>query len=270
MVARDLPIKTFESRLSHGNLLAAALGVFEKKGYAAARVEDILEAAGIARRTFYRYFKSKDDVLAALYGVAMNEILASIALASSETDPLLGVQRAIDVYLDYVVTNGATLRVLLGQAVQRDSPLYAMRQSFRATLVNVLTDVARRKKKDRHPLVFIAIISALEGMSLELLETPDAKTKKKDLGVARRTAHALLAAVFRSDIRVLSNAMKGSRYGIFTLAISVFAGSRRFASSSFAFASGIFFCATSDAASSAFAVAASSLFGWQRSALSYS
>jgi AcrR family transcriptional regulator len=189
-------MKTIEARLATGSLLSSALAVFEKKGYAATRVEDILEAAGIARRTFYRHFKSKDDVLTALYGVAMNEILAAMSIASDETDPLRGVHRAIDVYLDYHLENAATLRVLLGQAVRSDSPLHAMRRQFRSALVKILSEVARSRKKDFDPLVFVALISALEGLSLEVL---DDGGKRRDLDVARKTAHALVTTVFESS-----------------------------------------------------------------------
>lgn len=141
------PMQSMETRLARGGVLAAALGVFERKGFGAARVEDILEAAGIARRTFYRQFKGKDDVLAALYGVAMTEIIAAMQSVRDDEDPLRGVHAAIDVYLDYHVDNAATLRVLLGQAVRTDSPLYTMRRTFRAALVKLMTDVARGRRR---------------------------------------------------------------------------------------------------------------------------
>jgi len=47
-------------------LLEAAKRVFAEKGYHAAGVSDIIEAAGVARGTFYLYFKSKRDVFSAL------------------------------------------------------------------------------------------------------------------------------------------------------------------------------------------------------------
>jgi AcrR family transcriptional regulator len=180
-------------------VLAAALRIFERNGFAATRVEDILEAAGIARRTFYRYFKNKDDVLVALYGMAMAEILTAIqSVREDDAQPLVGIHRAIDVYLDYHAKNAATLRVLLGQAVRSDSPLYAMRRSFRNALCTILAEVAHKRRKDIDPLVFIAVVSALEGVSLELLEASPS-VRKKGIGVARQTAHALLAKVFDVD-----------------------------------------------------------------------
>jgi AcrR family transcriptional regulator len=184
-----------ESRLGQGSILAAALGVFERKGFAATRVEDILEAAGVARRTFYKQFKSKEDVLAALYTMAMGEILAALQtdVEDAPEHPLGSIHRAIDVYLDYHAKNAGTLRVLLGQAMRPDSPLFEQRRSFRAALVRILSDVADKRGKDFAPLVFVALVSAVEGLSLELLETG---ARPRDIAIARQTTHALLAKVF--------------------------------------------------------------------------
>ncbi|MEO7110991.1 MAG: TetR/AcrR family transcriptional regulator [Polyangiaceae bacterium] len=181
------------SRLAQSGVLASAMTVFEKRGFAQARVEDILEAAGIARRTFYRYFKSKDEVLAAIYEMAVGEILSALAGVENERDPVEGLLRGIDVYLDYHVKNAATLRVLIGQSMRPDSPLYPMRQTFRGTLVGIMDGVAREKGKHLAPYVFLALISALEGLSLELLQSG---VKKADLEIARQTIAALLANVF--------------------------------------------------------------------------
>jgi len=48
-------------------LYDAALGLFRGKGYDAVTVTDITRAAGVAKGTFFNYFQSKADVLAAWY-----------------------------------------------------------------------------------------------------------------------------------------------------------------------------------------------------------
>ncbi|MFE0730884.1 TetR family transcriptional regulator [Streptomyces antibioticus] len=45
----------------------AAAGLFVNRGLKATRAEDIAQAAGIAPRTFYRYFATKEEAVAPLY-----------------------------------------------------------------------------------------------------------------------------------------------------------------------------------------------------------
>ncbi len=54
-------------------ILAAAVKVFAKKGYFAAKVSEIAKKAGIADGTVYLYFSSKDDILVSLFDQVMSE-----------------------------------------------------------------------------------------------------------------------------------------------------------------------------------------------------
>ena len=47
-------------------ILTAALEVFGRGGYHGTHVDHVIRAAGVARGTFYLYYKSKHDVFAAL------------------------------------------------------------------------------------------------------------------------------------------------------------------------------------------------------------
>jgi AcrR family transcriptional regulator len=49
-----------------GEILDAALTVFAKKGFAAARMEDIAAQAGVTKGTIYLYFPSKEEVFKSL------------------------------------------------------------------------------------------------------------------------------------------------------------------------------------------------------------
>lgn len=183
------------ARIAQGGIVAAAAGVFARRGFASARVEDILEAAGIARRTFYKYFGSKEEVLAALYDVATRELLDAVAEAgaSEGRDALDAVRRGLDVYLDYHVENAALLKVLVEQAIRSDSPLAEGRRRFRKELVRILDAAVRARTGEKNdPMLYAALVSALEGVSLDLLAGGGAKG---EVARAKRVMHLVIDRV---------------------------------------------------------------------------
>jgi AcrR family transcriptional regulator len=184
-----LPLTT---RIAQTGIVAAAAGVFARLGYEATRVEDILEAAGIARRTFYRYFRGKDDVLAALYELATGELVKAVRSEVTSDAPAEGIKRTLDLYLDYHVENAALVRVLTEQAVRSDSPLFEHRRRFRDELAKILSDSLRTKGEKHDPMLYLAILSAIEGLSLELLAEGADATKVKR---AKKVMSFLLARI---------------------------------------------------------------------------
>ena len=64
-------------------LLSRARDVFAKRGYHAAKIEDIVAAAKVARGTFYLYFEDKRGVFAEL----VDRFLARLHLAILRIDP---------------------------------------------------------------------------------------------------------------------------------------------------------------------------------------
>ena len=64
---RGRPNEAAEPNAVRTRILRGAAKVFGERGYSASSVEAILEAAQVSRRTFYRTFRSKEDVLAALF-----------------------------------------------------------------------------------------------------------------------------------------------------------------------------------------------------------
>lgn len=65
MTANEAPIgrQHRKRRTTRTTLAAAALELFEEKGFVATTIEDITERADVARRTFFRHFPSKEAAL---------------------------------------------------------------------------------------------------------------------------------------------------------------------------------------------------------------
>ncbi|HJQ51547.1 MAG TPA: TetR/AcrR family transcriptional regulator [Gaiellaceae bacterium] len=68
-------------------LLEAAVRVFARKGYHASRVGDIAEEAGVAHGLLYHYFKSKDQVLEAVFHENWSVLQARIASVEETDEP---------------------------------------------------------------------------------------------------------------------------------------------------------------------------------------
>jgi TetR/AcrR family transcriptional regulator, fatty acid metabolism regulator protein len=76
-------------------ILDAAVSVFARKGYFAARVSDVARKAGVADGTIYLYFRGKEDILVRLFDEVMSEHVAkareAVHTLSSAPDRLLAI-----------------------------------------------------------------------------------------------------------------------------------------------------------------------------------
>lgn len=63
------------------------------------RVADVISAAGLINGGFYKYFKSKEDLLGEALGVATREIAEDLARPTDGVRRRKGLQTGIRVYL---------------------------------------------------------------------------------------------------------------------------------------------------------------------------
>lgn len=78
-----------------GELAAAALELFARQGYEETTVDQIAAAAGVARRTFFRYFRSKEEAIFPEHDETVEKINELLAAADPAEAPLRVVCRAI-------------------------------------------------------------------------------------------------------------------------------------------------------------------------------
>lgn len=74
--AGGAPIAVLPSEDVRGRLLSAATRVFQDKGYAAASVREIVEAAGVTKPVLYYHFRNKEGIYLALMEPGMAEFEA--------------------------------------------------------------------------------------------------------------------------------------------------------------------------------------------------
>jgi len=79
-------------------ILGAALRCFARNGFHSTTITDVVRESGVSQGTFYLYFETKDDVIAALAD-DRNEGDALInAIAAAETDPVVGLKTLFDLH----------------------------------------------------------------------------------------------------------------------------------------------------------------------------
>jgi TetR/AcrR family fatty acid metabolism transcriptional regulator len=82
-----LPDRTHAQEYKRRLLLDAAVRVFARKGYHAARVGDIAEEAGVAYGLLYHYFSSKEEVLRNVFRETWRALIATIESVEESNEP---------------------------------------------------------------------------------------------------------------------------------------------------------------------------------------
>jgi len=80
---------------TRGELERVALDLFIERGFEATTVDDIAAAAGIGRRTFFRYFASKNDVVWGEFEALLADMEAWLDAVDDEVPLWTAVARAV-------------------------------------------------------------------------------------------------------------------------------------------------------------------------------
>ena len=75
-------------------LIASARALFDARGFEAVTIEEITARAGVSKRTFFRYFPTKEDVVFPEHEARLARFRELVSRRLPGEDPLAGVQRA--------------------------------------------------------------------------------------------------------------------------------------------------------------------------------
>ncbi|MFM0156922.1 MULTISPECIES: TetR/AcrR family transcriptional regulator [Paraburkholderia] len=141
---------------TRNRLIESALGVFAAKGPDAPLIDDFIAAAGVSRGTFYNYFRTTAELLAAVAGETSDEVLGVIdPLVREISDPARRVVTGSRLYMEMAcryplwgafITRVGTRRGsrgrLLDEYLTRDLQLAVDSGRFRVVSVVVARDIA--------------------------------------------------------------------------------------------------------------------------------
>src|SRR5260370_20956814 len=76
-------------RDQHDRLLQAGCQVFAERGYAAAKIEEIVALARVSRNSFYEFFDNKEDCLRAIFIIGVGRLRTDLLEAFGRDLPPL-------------------------------------------------------------------------------------------------------------------------------------------------------------------------------------
>jgi AcrR family transcriptional regulator len=168
-------------------ILRAAMAVFGRLGYADARVEDILEEARISRPTFYRYFRSKEDVFHAVDEVVSMSFLQTWTSAVAGVDnPAQKLEKGVDAYLQWLYATGPVASTMRRHSTHPEYYVARRREEGLRMIVDVFREETFRTVGEEYdPWLFSMLQAATEHagelLIREGLRPGDAKRAKESM-----------------------------------------------------------------------------------------
>jgi AcrR family transcriptional regulator len=145
-------------------LAAAAEGLFLVRGFEETTVEQIARAAGVSRRTFFRYFESKEDVLAEHAERLGERLYAALAARPPGEPPLLAIRNALVPALEAGLQDGAVVRSIIRLLRESNSlrrVVLARRNRLEERVAALMTRRLRADAADRTPMLLAFLTRAL-------------------------------------------------------------------------------------------------------------
>lgn len=105
----------------------AAIELFAEKGFDETTVEEVAQAAGVSRRSFFRYFASKDDLLAQNIVNYGNVLAAAVTACAPTLSQLETVRETVQIVLKQAVVQPHTRQII--EIAQRSASAKQAHQS---------------------------------------------------------------------------------------------------------------------------------------------
>src|SRR3954452_10118389 len=160
-------------------LLVAMADATAAKGYANVAVADVIERAGVSRRSFYEHFSNKEDAFLAAYDAGVAALLDAIAEAeeaAAQGGGLLARARAgTEVYLQLLADNPAFARTFLIEVLGAGPVALDRRDAVHARFAQRLADAHAAIAEQvgglptPAPYVFRAAVGAIHELVLDCL-----------------------------------------------------------------------------------------------------
>lgn len=176
-------------------LCGAAQAVFVLKGYHAASMDDVAEAAGVSKPVLYQHFSSKLDMYQALVEMAGDEFVGairqSLGSADDERHNRSRVRSAIDTYFSFAIDHSGSFRLLFDSALPREPEIDQIIERTTDACAEVIAQIIAANSTEG-PAASHLLAATLVGMSVtgatHWLRQPENMSKEQVVDLLARLA----------------------------------------------------------------------------------
>ncbi len=167
---------------TRGRLLNAAKKVFSERGYHNAQISHIIDEAGVARGTFYLYFKSKEEIFKELLEEVVAELKDRIRPVELSKDPVEQVAENFERVIEFALEEKELARIVLQRNC--DPGLSKITEEFFEGVVNFISSsiekgISMGLLRECSPeLLARAVVGAIKETILGLLDKEEVNTYK--------------------------------------------------------------------------------------------
>lgn len=192
-------------------ILDRARDVFAKKGYHAAKIDDVVAAAGVARGTFYLYFHDKRSIFEELVSRFFQRIAIAVSRIDTEQALEPQINANVSAILEVFLSDPGMAKIILTDAIGLDVEFDRRLLAFYADIEAFLTGSLEEGQQlgivqpgDKRVMAHF-LLGGLKEVLLQLTRAP----VPVDRGAVVRDMYAILArGVLRELPRVRKSAPK--------------------------------------------------------------
>lgn len=131
-----------KSDITKQKILEAATEAFAEKGFYGARVDDIMQKAGVNKRMLYAYYENKENLYIAVLNRAYEQLSeCEKTLLSEKLDPVNAVKRIIECDFEFLSSHPEFVNIILWENLNKAK---YMKQSKAVSTKGISIDLLRK------------------------------------------------------------------------------------------------------------------------------
>jgi len=139
-----LSVRERTRRAVRGELAQLAMDLFVENGYDETTIDDLAAAAGMSKRTFFRYFASKEELVMGKYEVLGEQLAEDLAARPADEPIWVSLRQVFGQIADHVESEG-TAAVAMEKMVRDHPTLNASYLERVSRMQELLHDEARTR-----------------------------------------------------------------------------------------------------------------------------